>query len=146
MLSMLISIESIIYILFLEKYFFLKFYQYKPIGAAPGGHFFVGGGGGVWAKKFVMLRGLRISEKKEILRKPTSIVSNSKLCTIQYCNITIPYCNIVPYYVKSIAIYHIAASAGMPHPSRPRSRRYRSAADVSPPLSHRTGPSSAAIS
>ena len=36
-----------------------------------GGHFFVGGGGGVWAKKFVMLRGLRISEKKEILRKPT---------------------------------------------------------------------------
>ena len=71
---------------------------------------------------------------------------NSKLCTIQYCNITIPYCNIVPYYVKSIAIYHIAASAGMPHPSRPRRRRYRSAADVSPPSSRRTGPSSAAIS
>ena len=37
-----------------------------------------------------------------------SIVSNNKLCTIQYCNITIPYCNIVPYYVKSIAMYHIA--------------------------------------
>jgi hypothetical protein len=34
-------------------------------------HFFVGGGGVVWAKKFVTLRGLRISEKKEILRKPT---------------------------------------------------------------------------
>ena len=27
---MLISIESILYILFLEKYFFLKFYQYSP--------------------------------------------------------------------------------------------------------------------
>jgi hypothetical protein len=44
---------------------------YKPIGAAPRWHFFVGGGGGVWAKKFVTLHGLRISEKKEILRKPT---------------------------------------------------------------------------
>ena len=34
------------------------------------------GGGGVWAKKVVTLCGLRISEKKEILRKPTdSIVS-----------------------------------------------------------------------
>ena len=33
--------------------------------------FFWGGEGGVWAKKGVMLRGLRISEKKEILRKPT---------------------------------------------------------------------------
>jgi hypothetical protein len=44
----------------------------KPIGAAPRVHFFVGGGGGgVWAKKVVMLSGLRISEKKEILRKPT---------------------------------------------------------------------------
>ncbi len=43
----------------------------KPIGAAPQGHFFVGGGGGVWAKKFGTLRGLRIPEKKEILRKPT---------------------------------------------------------------------------
>jgi hypothetical protein len=46
-------------------------FTYKPIGAAPQGHFFVGGGGGVWAKKFVTLHGLRISEKKEILRKPT---------------------------------------------------------------------------
>jgi hypothetical protein len=45
--------------------------SYKPIGAAPQGHFFVVGGGGVWAKKVVTLRGLRISEKKEILRKPT---------------------------------------------------------------------------
>ena len=35
------------------------------------GAFFVGGGGGVWAKKVVTLRRLRISEKKEILRKPT---------------------------------------------------------------------------
>jgi hypothetical protein len=35
------------------------------------GAFFCWGGGGVWAKKFVTLRGLRISEKKEILRKPT---------------------------------------------------------------------------
>jgi hypothetical protein len=50
---------------------FVSFTIYKPIGAAPQGHFFVGGGGGVWAKKFVTLRGLRISEKKEILRKPT---------------------------------------------------------------------------
>ncbi len=33
--------------------------------------FFGGGEGGVWAKKGVTLRGLRISEKKEILRKPT---------------------------------------------------------------------------
>ena len=41
----------------------------KPIGASPAGHFF---GGGVLAKKvYVMLRGLRISEKKEILRKVT---------------------------------------------------------------------------
>jgi len=30
MLSMLISIESILHIIFLEKYFFLKFYQYSP--------------------------------------------------------------------------------------------------------------------
>ena len=45
--------------------------DYKPIGAAPRGHFFVGGGGGVWAKKVVTLCGRRISEKKEILRKPT---------------------------------------------------------------------------
>ncbi len=43
----------------------------KPIGAAPRWHFFGGGEGGVWAKKGVTLRGLRISEKKEILRKPT---------------------------------------------------------------------------
>jgi hypothetical protein len=74
----------------------------KPIGAAPQGHFFVGGGGGVWTKKVVTLRGgLRISEKKEILRKPTVLevyfLIESKLCTIQYCNITIPYCNIVLY-------------------------------------------------
>ena len=33
--------------------------------------FFWGGEGGVWAKKGVTLRGLQISEKKEILRKPT---------------------------------------------------------------------------
>jgi hypothetical protein len=44
---------------------------YKPIGASLWVHFFVGGGGGVWAKKAVTLRGLRISEKKKILRKPT---------------------------------------------------------------------------
>ena len=42
----------------------------KPIGAMPQRHF-LGGEGGVWAKKGVTLRGLRISEKKEILRKPT---------------------------------------------------------------------------
>jgi hypothetical protein len=58
--SMLLKVEDLI-----------VFTIYKPIGAAPQGHFFVGGGGGVWAKKVVTLRGLRISEKKEILRKPT---------------------------------------------------------------------------
>ncbi len=63
-----------------------------------------------------------------------------------YCKITIPYCNIVPYYENNIAIYHIAASTGMPHPSRPRRCCYRSSADVSPPSSRRTGPSSTAIS
>jgi hypothetical protein len=56
----------------LNKIFvFFFFFCYKPIGAAPRGHIFVGGGGGVWAKQVVTLRGLRISEKKEILRKPT---------------------------------------------------------------------------
>ena len=50
---------------------FKCFLSYKPIGAAPQGHFFVGGGGDVWAKKVVTLCRLRISEKKEILRKPT---------------------------------------------------------------------------
>ena len=38
---------------------FQSFINDKPIGAAPQGHFFVGGGGGVWAKKFVTLRGLQ---------------------------------------------------------------------------------------
>jgi hypothetical protein len=42
----------------------------KPIGAKPQRQFF-GGEGGVWYEKGVMLRGLRISEKKEILRKLT---------------------------------------------------------------------------
>jgi hypothetical protein len=51
--------------------------------AAPRGHFFVGGGGGVWAKKVVTLCGLRISEKKEILRSRQyckCILIESKLC------------------------------------------------------------------
>ena len=49
---------------------------------------FFGGEGGLLAKKGVMLRGLRISEKKEILRKPiVSILIDSKLCTIQYYHI-----------------------------------------------------------
>jgi hypothetical protein len=59
---------------------------------------FFGGGGGLLAKKGVTLRGLRISEKKEILRKPiVSVLIHSKLCTIQYCNITIllQYCTIL---------------------------------------------------
>ena len=42
----------------------------KPIGAAPRCHIFWGGRG-PFGKKGVTLRGLRISEKKEILRKPT---------------------------------------------------------------------------
>jgi len=81
LLSMLISIDSPLQILILniqplplhQNYIVGSSfsYIYKPIGAAPRGHFFVGGGGGVWAKKFVTLPRLRISEKKEILRKPT---------------------------------------------------------------------------
>ena len=52
--------------------------------------YFFGGEGGLLAKKGVTLRGLRISEKKEILRKPiVSVLIDSKLCTIQYCNITL---------------------------------------------------------
>jgi hypothetical protein len=46
------------------------FISYKPIGATPQRHFF-GGEGGVWYEKGVTLRRLRISEKKEILRKLT---------------------------------------------------------------------------
>ncbi len=42
----------------------------KPIGATPQRHF-LGGEGGAWYEKGVTLRGLRISKKKEILRKPT---------------------------------------------------------------------------
>ena len=59
---------------------------------------FFGGEGGLLAKKGVTLRGLWISEKKEILRKPiVSVLIVSKLCTIQYCNITIllQYCTIL---------------------------------------------------
>jgi hypothetical protein len=57
----------------LDKKSFLSFYStYKPIGAAPRWHFFgEGERGRVVYKKDVMLCGLRISEKKEILRKPT---------------------------------------------------------------------------
>ena len=45
---------------------------------------FFGGEGGLLAKNSVTLRGLRISEKKEILRKPiVSVLIDSKLCTIQ---------------------------------------------------------------
>jgi hypothetical protein len=71
----------------------------KPIGAAPRWPPFFGGEGGLLAKKGVTLRGLRISEKKEILRKLTvvSVLIDSKLCTMQYCNITIllQYCTIL---------------------------------------------------
>ena len=45
------------------------FYTYKLIGAALLRHFF--GGGGFFDKKGLLLGGLRISEKKEILRKLT---------------------------------------------------------------------------
>ena len=41
------------------------------MGASPAGQFFFGGGRGRFGKKGVMLHGLRISEKKEILRKLT---------------------------------------------------------------------------
>ena len=88
----------------------------KPIGAAPRGIFLWGGRVRLGKK---VCNAPRATDFREERNPPQadSIVSNSKLCTIQYCNITIPYCNIVPYYVKSIAIYHIAASAGMPHPA-----------------------------
>ncbi len=43
----------------------------KPLGATPRWHLFLGGKGAFKQKKGVTLRGLRISEKKEILRKPT---------------------------------------------------------------------------
>jgi hypothetical protein len=43
----------------------------KPIGASPAGQFFLGGEGAFWQKRCVTLCGLRISEKKEILRKLT---------------------------------------------------------------------------
>ncbi len=45
MLSMLISIDSILYILFLEKYFFLKFYQYSPYHWTPTNKNKTGAGG-----------------------------------------------------------------------------------------------------
>jgi hypothetical protein len=48
----------------------LFFNLYKPIGATPQRHFF-GGEKGAWYEKGVTLRRLRISKKKEILRKLT---------------------------------------------------------------------------
>jgi hypothetical protein len=47
-----------------------QFFYDKPIGAMPQRQFF-GGEGGAWYDKGVTLRGLQISEKKEILRKLT---------------------------------------------------------------------------
>jgi hypothetical protein len=137
------SLSETINLLFFLFLIFLT--CYKPIGAAPRGMFLWGGRVSLGNK---VCNAPRATDFREERNPPQAdnIVSNNKLCTIQYCNITIPYCNIVPYYVKNIAIYHIAASAGMPHPSRPRRHCYRSAADVSPPSSHRTGPSFAAIS
>ncbi len=44
--------------------------DYKPIGATPQRHFY-GGEGDAWYEKGVTLCGLRISKKKEILRKLT---------------------------------------------------------------------------
>ena len=64
LLSILVDVQDI-YVDKIYPNFYKFFYPDKPIGAAPRGHFFVGGGGGVWAKKFVTLRGLRISEKKK---------------------------------------------------------------------------------
>ncbi len=121
--------------------------NYKPIGAAPRG-IFCGGGGVFGQKSFQRSVGYGFPRRKKSSASRQyckCILIDSKLChTILH--ITIPYCNIVPYYVKSIAICHIVASAGMPHPSRPRRGCYRSAANVSPPSSRRTGPSTAAIS
>jgi hypothetical protein len=81
----------------------------KPIGAAPQGHFFVGGGGGVWAKKVVTVGyGFPRRKKSSASRQYCKcILIESKLCTIQYYNITIKYCNNVQYYENSIAKYHI---------------------------------------
>ena len=52
--------------------------HYKPIGATPQRHFFRGEGG-AWYEKGVTLRGLRISEKKEILSKLTVFNDGSNL-------------------------------------------------------------------
>ncbi len=79
-------------------------------GLRRGGIFF-GGEGGLLAKKGVTLQGLRISEKKEILRKPiVSVLIDSKLCTIYNIAILPYYCNTVPYYENSIAKYHITVT------------------------------------
>jgi hypothetical protein len=49
----------------------ITFLTNKPIGASPRGSFVFFGGRGRFGKKGVMLRGLRISEKNEILHKLT---------------------------------------------------------------------------
>ena len=40
---------------------------------------------------------------------------NSKLCTIQYCNITIQYCNTVPYYENSTGCTILPHPPGCPN-------------------------------
>ena len=98
-LASIFPIFANVYRLVLARNLCLNYYLYKPIGAAPRWPPFFGGEGGLLAKKGVTLRGLRISEKKEILRKLTvvSVLIDSKLCTMQYCNITIllQYCTIL---------------------------------------------------
>ena len=71
------------------------FSSYKPIGAAPRGMFLWGGRVRLGKK---VCNAPQAADFREERNPPQadSIVSNNKLCTIQYCNITIPYCDI-PY-------------------------------------------------
>ena len=72
---------------------------------------FFWGEGGLLAKKGVTLRGLRITEKKEILRKPIVSVLIETVSCVPYNIAILPYyCNTVPYYENSIAKYHITVT------------------------------------
>jgi hypothetical protein len=91
--------------------FLIKDYkQYKPIGAAPRWHFFGGGKGAFGQKRVLRSAGYGFPRRKKSSASRQyckCILIESKLCTIQYYNITIKYCNNVQYYENSIAKYHI---------------------------------------
>ena len=111
------------------------FYCYKPIGAAPRGHFFCGGGGGVWAKKVVTVGyGFPIRKKSSASRQYCKcILIESKLCTIQYCNITIPYCNIPYCRIRRDAPPITATPSSLPK----RRRRIPTIVPLYRPILHR---------